>query len=68
MDLKVERKFLNTVTEGTTRKIIISFITTLERNIPVKIFNKLFVRRISISGKEEEVLFPLLSPSIVVFF
>jgi hypothetical protein len=39
-------------------KIIIGFITNLERNIPVKIFNKLFVRCISISGRgEEEVLF-----------
>jgi len=37
--------------------VIISFITTLERNIPVKIFNKLFVRWISVSGKGEEVLF-----------
>jgi len=58
MDLKVERKRLNTVTEETTWKIIISFITTLERNIPMKILNILFVRWISISGRlEEEVLF-----------
>jgi len=37
MDLKVERKRLNTVTEETTWKIIISFITTLEKNIHTKI-------------------------------
>jgi hypothetical protein len=57
MDLKVERKRLNTVTEETTWKIIISFITTLEKNIHMKICNKLFVSLISISGKGKEVLF-----------
>jgi len=44
MDLKVERKYLNNVTEKTAWQIIISFITTLERNIPLTNFNKQFVR------------------------
>jgi hypothetical protein len=58
MDLMVEKKRINTVTAERTWKIIISFITTLERSISMKIFNKLFVRWISISGRgEEEVLF-----------
>jgi hypothetical protein len=57
MDLKVRKKRLNIVTGETTWKIIIRFITTLERNNSMKIFNKLFVRWISISGKGEEVLF-----------
>jgi len=38
--LKVEIKRLNTVTDKTTWKIIISFITTIERNIHMKIFKK----------------------------
>jgi hypothetical protein len=38
MDLNVERAILNTVTEETTWKIITSFNTTIERNIPMKIF------------------------------
>jgi hypothetical protein len=57
MHLKVGRKRLDTVTEVTPWKINITFITTFERNIHMKIFNKLFVRWISISGRgEEEIL------------
>jgi len=53
MDFKVERKRLNTLTEKTTWKVIISSITTLERNIPMKIFYKLSGGFQSLEGEKK---------------